>query len=106
MHKKSPGKQHDISYIIDLIGYIIFDDNITYIYIHMICVFFLSSWGENKWMTILFPSGNLQAKAGSMFDKVVASMGLTEYAKLVGPCLDLLKFFFVFFYVPRKHGET
>ena len=30
----------------------------------------------------------LQAKAASMFDKVVASMGLTEYAKLVGPCLD------------------
>jgi len=26
-----------------------------------------------------------KAKAGSMFDKVVASMGLTEYAKLVGP---------------------
>ena len=29
-----------------------------------------------------------KAKAASMFDKVVASMGLTEYAKLVGPSLD------------------
>lgn len=56
-------------------------------------------------MTILFPSGNLQAKAGSMFDKVVASMGLTEYAKLFGPCLDLLKFFFVFFMCQENMGK-
>lgn len=47
----------------------------------------------------------LQAKAGSMFDKVVASMGLTEYAKLVGPCLDT-GFFLIFFMCQENMGLT